>query len=168
MRPAIFLDRDGTINSDEGHYYVYKIEDLQFNPGVIDGIRRLNEAGYLVIVVTNQGGVAKGEYSTSDVERLHAYIQHVLAQHGAHIDAFYYCPHHDSISPCTCRKPAPGMILQAISEWDIDPDRSILIGDGSRDIEAAQAAGIRGIRIPKNSDLTPVIDTILSSLPFNH
>ena len=168
MRPAIFLDRDGTINSDEGHYYIYKIEDFQFNPGAIDGIRRLNEAGYLVIVVTNQGGVAKGEYSSSDVERLHAHVQHVLAQHGAHIDAFYYCPHHDSISPCTCRKPAPGMILQAIHEWDIDPDRSLLIGDGSRDIEAAQAAGIRGIRIPKNSDLTPVIDTILSTLPANH
>lgn len=74
MKKAIFLDRDGTINSDEGHYYIYKIEDFVFNPGVIDGIRRLNEAGYLIIVVTNQGGVAKGEYTIEDVENLHAHM----------------------------------------------------------------------------------------------
>lgn len=74
MNKAIFLDRDGTINSDEGHYYIYKVEDFVFNPGVIDGIRRLNEAGYLIIVVTNQGGVAKGEYTIEDVENLHVYM----------------------------------------------------------------------------------------------
>ena len=122
MNKAIFLDRDGTINSDEGHYYIYRIEDFVFNPGVIDGIRRLNEAGYLIIVVTNQGGVAKGEYTTEDVENLHAYMCAELEKHGAHIDKIYYCPLHSSI------------------------------------------AGIRGIKIPKNSDLTPVIDTILKQL----
>ena len=74
MNKAIFLDRDGTINSDEGHYYIYKVEDFVFNPGVIDGIRRLNEAGYLIIIVTNQGGVAKGEYSIEDVDNLHAHM----------------------------------------------------------------------------------------------
>ena len=163
MRPAIFLDRDGTINSDEGHYYVYRPEDFVFNPGVIDGIRRLNAAGYLVIVVTNQGGVAKGEYTAADVERVHAHMRAELARHGARVDAVYYCPHHDSVAPCSCRKPAPGMLLRAIREWDIDPARSLLLGDGSRDIEAARAAGIPAIRVPKNGDLTPFIDRILEA-----
>ena len=83
MKKAIFLDRDGTINSDEGHYYIYKVEDFVFNPGVIDGIRRLNEAGYLIIVVTNQGGVAKGEYTIEDVDNLHAHMCKELEKHGA-------------------------------------------------------------------------------------
>ena len=132
-----------------------------FNPGVIDGIRRLNEAGYLIIVVTNQGGVAKGEYSLEDVEALHAYMCAELEKHGARIDKIYYCPHHDSVAPCPCRKPSPYMIEQAIREYGIDKSASLLIGDGSRDIEAAEAAGIRGIKIKKNSDITPVIDSIL-------
>ena len=86
MKKAIFLDRDGTINSDEGHYYIYKVEDFVSNPGVIDGIRRLNEAGYLIIVVTNQGGVAKGEYTIEDVDNLHAHMCKELEKHGAHVD----------------------------------------------------------------------------------
>lgn len=88
MKKAIFLDRDGTINSDEGHYYIYKVEDFVFNPGVIDGIRRLNEAGYLIIVVTNQGGVAKGEYTIEDVDNLHAHMCKELEKHGAHVDKY--------------------------------------------------------------------------------
>ena len=84
-----------------------------------------------------------------------------LEKHGAHVDKIYYCPHHSSIAPCKCRKPSPYMIEQAIREFDIDKSASWLIGDGSRDIEAAEAGGIRGIKIPKNSDLTPVIDSIL-------
>ncbi len=120
MNKAIFLDRDGTINSDEGHYYIYKVEDFVFNPGVIDGIRRLNEAGYLIIVVTNQGGVAKGEYTIEDVENLHVYMCKELEKHGAHVDKIYYCPHHSSIDPCKCRKPSPYMIEQAIREFNID------------------------------------------------
>lgn len=162
MRTAIFFDRDGTINSDEGHYYIYKKEDFVFNPGAIDGIRRLNEAGYLVIVVTNQGGVAKGEYTTEDVEALHSYMQQELEKHGAHVDKIYYCPHHESVAPCPCRKPSPYMIEQAVREFDLDKSTSLLIGDGARDIEAANAAGIRGIKIKKNSDLTPIINDILN------
>ncbi|WP_059025963.1 D-glycero-alpha-D-manno-heptose-1,7-bisphosphate 7-phosphatase [Gabonibacter massiliensis] len=161
MNKAVFLDRDGTINSDEGHYYIYKKEDFIFNPGVVKGIRRLNEAGYLIIVVTNQGGVAKGEYSEREVELLHEYMCSELAKAGARIDKIYYCPHHDSVSICKCRKPSPYMIEKAIEEFDIDKSASYLIGDGTRDIEAAEAAGIRGIKIPKNSDITPVVDAIL-------
>ena len=166
MKPAVFLDRDDTINSDEGHYYIYRPEDFILNPGVTDGIRRLNAAGYLVIVVTNQGGVAKGVYTAADVERVHARMRELLAAGGARVDAVYYCPHHDSVAPCDCRKPAPGMLLRAIREWNVDPARSVMVGDGSRDIEAARAAGIRGVRVPKNGDLTPVVDAILDGSIF--
>ena len=162
MNKAVFFDRDGTINSDEGHYYIYRKEDFVFNPGAVEGIRRLNEAGYLVIVVTNQGGVAKGEYTCEDVDRLHAHMQAELAKHGAHVDKVYYCPHHDSVAPCRCRKPSPYFIEQAILEFDIDKSTAVMIGDSSRDIEAATAAGIRGIRIPKNSDLLPVVNEVMA------
>ena len=161
MKPAVFLDRDGTINNNANHYYVTRPEDFTFNPGVIDGIRRLNAAGYLVIVVTNQGGIAKGQCTAADVERTHAYMLAELARHGARVDAVYYCPHHHSVAPCSCRKPAPGMLLRAISEWDIDPARSVMLGDSDTDIQAATAAGVRGILVPKNGDLTPFIDQIL-------
>ncbi|MDR0766766.1 MAG: D-glycero-beta-D-manno-heptose 1,7-bisphosphate 7-phosphatase [Odoribacteraceae bacterium] len=161
MNRAVFLDRDGTINSNKDHYYVYRPADFEFNPGVVDGIRRLNEAGYLVIVVTNQGGVARGIYGTRDVEALHAYMREELGKRGARVDAIYYCPHHESVAPCRCRKPSPYMIEQAIERFDIDPALSCMIGDSPRDMEAARAAGVTGILVQKNSDITPVIDRVL-------
>lgn len=165
MRPAIFLDRDGTINSDEGHYYIFRPEDFRFNPGAIEAIRRFNEAGYLVIVITNQGGVARGLYTEKDVEAVHRYMQQELQARGARVDAVYYCPHHPDVAPCECRKPAPGMLLRATREWDVDPASSVMIGDGERDMEAARAAGIAGIRVPKNGDLGAVAERVLAH-PF--
>ncbi|MDR0544875.1 MAG: D-glycero-beta-D-manno-heptose 1,7-bisphosphate 7-phosphatase [Odoribacteraceae bacterium] len=160
---AVFLDRDGTINSNEDHYYVYLPEHFRFNDGVVDGVRRLNEAGYLVIVITNQGGVARGIYNARQVEELHAYMCRELEKAGARVDAIYYCPHHGDVAPCACRKPAPGMILQAIERFNIDPARSCMIGDSPRDVEAAAAAGVAAILLPSNSDITPAIDQLLSN-----
>ena len=161
---AVFFDRDGTINSDVGHYYIYRPEDFVFNPGVIAGMKRLQEAGYLLIVITNQGGVAKGEYTDDDVHRVHDYMCAELQKSGVHIDAIYYCPHHDSIAPCQCRKPSPYMVNQAVEKFNIDREASWFVGDGNRDVECAQAAGVRALKIEKNQDITPVIDTILSTL----
>ncbi|MDR2131083.1 MAG: HAD family hydrolase [Odoribacteraceae bacterium] len=158
---AVFFDRDGTINSTEGRYYVYRLDDLQFNPGVIDGIRRLNEAGYLVVVITNQGGIAKGIYEKRHVETFHGYMRFELRKHGARIDKIYYCPHHESVAPCCCRKPSPYLIELAMRQLDIDPAVSYMIGDSQSDMEAARAAGVTGIRIRPNSDLTPAIDRVL-------
>lgn len=163
---AVFLDRDGTINSNEEHYYVYLPSQFRFNTGVVDGIRRLNEANYLVIVITNQGGVAKGLYDARQVDELHAYMCRELQKAGARVDAIYCCPHHESVSPCACRKPSPGMILQAIEHFDIDPARSCMIGDSPRDVEAARAAGVAAILLPSNSDITPAIDQLLSNKPI--
>ncbi|WP_251621505.1 D-glycero-alpha-D-manno-heptose-1,7-bisphosphate 7-phosphatase [Odoribacter lunatus] len=162
-RKAVFLDRDGTLNSDEGHYYIYKPEDFVFNPGVIEGLKRLQKAGFLLFVVTNQGGIAKGIYTHEDVKRVHDYMCSILANHGVSIDKIYYCPHHESVESCICRKPSPYMINQAIEEFGIDKNQAWMIGDGKRDVEAAEAAGIKAILIQKNQNLIPAIEQILDS-----
>lgn len=145
MRQAVFLDRDGTINEERD--YLFRCEEFRFIPGVPQAIKKLNDAGLLVVVVTNQSGVARGYYSESDVERLHHFIQQQLATIGAHIDAFYYCPHHPTKGQgvykraCCCRKGEPGMLLQAAQEHDIDLARSYIVGDKLADVEAGLAAG---------------------------
>lgn len=166
LSKAVFLDRDGVIN-DGTLYYTYRPTDFKLNPGVTDGLRLLQNAGYKLIVVTNQGGVAKGEYSETDIAATHTYMLKLLADAKVHIDGVYYCSHHSDIAPCSCRKPAPGMILTAIAEHGIDPARSVLIGDSKRDIEAAEAAGVKGIKIGKNENILPYCQQIAASCPSN-
>lgn len=165
LNKAVFLDRDGTLNCDEGHYYIYKPEDVVFNPGVIDGLKRLKEAGFLLFIVTNQGGIAKGIYTHEDVKKVHDYMCAEFARHGITIDKIYYCPHHESVKSCICRKPSPYMINLAIEEFRVDKKQAWLIGDGTRDIKAAEAAGIKPIKIHKNQDITAAIDQILGTPP---
>ncbi|MGL5681810.1 MAG: D-glycero-alpha-D-manno-heptose-1,7-bisphosphate 7-phosphatase [Marinifilaceae bacterium] len=160
---AVFFDRDGTINSDEGHYYVYKVKDFVFNPGVISGMKRLQDAGYLLFVITNQGGVAKEIYTKEEVEELHQYMEECLAKEGVKLSKIYYCPHHESIKTCVCRKPSPYMVNLAIDEYNIDRAGSYFIGDSSRDVKCAEAANIKPIKIIKNQDVTPCIDKILKT-----
>ena len=148
---AVFLDRDGTINVERD--YLYKIEDFEFIPGTPEAIRRLKEAGFLVIVVSTQTGVGRGYYSEDDVDRLHRHIQQQLAAYGTCIDAFYFCPHHPEQgegayrTDCDCRKGEPGMILQAASEYGIDLEQSWMIGDKLADLEAGERAGCRTILV---------------------
>lgn len=140
-RKAVFLDRDGVLNRDVG--YAHKPPQIEWVLGAKTLVKRLNDAGYLVFVVTNQAGIARGLYAAEDVETLHQWMQDELRKSGAHIDAFYYCPHHpDFTGPCTCRKPEPGMITRALAEWPVDLAGSFLIGDKPTDIEAARRAGI--------------------------
>jgi D-glycero-D-manno-heptose 1,7-bisphosphate phosphatase len=149
-RPALFLDRDGVLNEDHG--YVYRWEDFRWIPGARDVVAAFNRAGWLVIVVTNQSGVGRGYYSEADVHTLHARMSEDLAQAGGHIDAFYYAPDHPD-APLDAyrhpdpplRKPNPGMILQALQDWPVDREASLLIGDKPSDLEAALRAGIRGV-----------------------
>ena len=149
-RPAAFLDRDGVLNVDYG--YVHKPEQLEWITGAPQAVRLLNDAGYLVIVITNQSGVARGYYNEAAVHNFHAHMQEKLHAEGAHIDAFYYCPHHPDGSVkelavrCHCRKPKPGMIEQAAREWLIDFDHSFLLGDKDDDMATAAAFKIRGIK----------------------
>jgi D-glycero-D-manno-heptose 1,7-bisphosphate phosphatase len=145
-KPAVFLDRDGVLNIDAG--YVYRSEDFIWTEGAREAVRLLNERGYLVFVVTNQSGVARGCYRETDVQRLHNWMKEDLVRITAHIDAFYYCPHHPEAlvesyrQICDCRKPAPGMILRAMREWPVDETQSFLIGNKEEDIAAAEHAAI--------------------------
>lgn len=147
-KPAVFLDRDGVLNVDKGH--VHLPEDFVWTDGAIDAVKYLNDRGYLLIVVTNQGGVARGYYTEQKVIELHNWMNEELSFTGAHIDAFYHCPHHPQGEgphgiPCGCRKPAPGLFLQAMKEWPVDKRKSIAIGDKETDLEAARKAGIKGV-----------------------
>ena len=160
MNKAIFLDRDGTLNNNRDHYYIWKAEDFQLNPGVVEALTELRERGYMLIVITNQGGVSKGKYTIEDVEALHHHMQSLLEQKGAVIDEIYYCPHHSDNEACLCRKPQPLMIEKALARYNIDPGQSYFIGDSERDIEAGKAAGVRTILIESNSDLTQVLDQV--------
>ncbi len=150
MQRAVFLDRDGTINLEKE--YLYRIDEFEFVPGAPEAIRLLNEAGFMVVVVTNQSGVARGYYTEEDVEALHHFISRELARHDARIDAWMYCPHHPSGKgryslPCSCRKPMPGMLLEAARRFDIDLEHSVMIGDKLADVEAALAAGCRPVLV---------------------
>lgn len=145
---SVFLDRDGVLNVDVD--YLYKIEDLQWVKGAREALSYLHKKGYQLFVVTNQSGIARGYYTVEDMEKLHQYMQSQLQEYGVQIEKFYYCPHHkegkvaEYAVDCICRKPKPGMLLQAMAEYAVDKEQSFLIGDSKRDVEAAQAAGIKG------------------------
>lgn len=144
---AGFFDRDGTINFDNG--YTYRIEDLEFIRGTPELIRKYNQLGYKVIVVTNQAGIAKKYYTEQDMHKFHTYLNEQLRElYGAHIDAFYFCPHHPDVTgECNCRKPKTGMIEQAISDWNIDVEKSVLYGDKTTDIKCGEKCNIKSILI---------------------
>ncbi len=150
MNKAVFFDRDGTLNEED--HYLHKIEDFKWIEGAIDAIKYCNDNGYLAIVITNQSGVARGYYPESDIMKLYNWMNDDLVKHGAHLDGIYYCPHHPNgkvkeyVIECDCRKPLPGMLFKAQKEQNIDLSASYLIGDGARDVECADAAGVKGIR----------------------
>ncbi|MDE2486670.1 MAG: HAD family hydrolase [Alphaproteobacteria bacterium] len=150
LRPALFLDRDGVLNEDRG--YVAHWDHFRWIPGAKAAVAAFNRAGWLVIVVTNQSGVGRGYYTEAEMHALHRRMSEELARDGARIDAFYFAPHHPEAASEAYRhpdppdrKPNPGMILRAMSDWPIDRDRSVLVGDKRSDMEAAERAGVRGL-----------------------
>jgi D-glycero-D-manno-heptose 1,7-bisphosphate phosphatase len=147
MIKAAFLDRDGVINKKAPEEaYITRWEDFEFLRGVPEAIALLNHAGFLVIVVTNQRGIARGIFSLDVLAQIHTNMSRELASSGAHLDAIYFCPH-DKEPPCSCRKPAPGMLLAAAAEHHIDLQNSWMIGDSASDREAGKLAGCRTITI---------------------
>jgi D-glycero-D-manno-heptose 1,7-bisphosphate phosphatase len=149
--PAIFLDRDGTMNVDVG--YLHAIDQIELFPWTTDALRLLKRAGFVLVVVTNQAGVARGLIAEGFVEQAHVELQRRLAPVGAAIDAFYYCPHHPLGTvekfrgECRCRKPNPGMVEDAVRDLGLDPRRSWVIGDKWLDVQLGQAVGARSILV---------------------
>jgi D-glycero-D-manno-heptose 1,7-bisphosphate phosphatase len=150
-RPAVFLDRDGTLLEEAG--YLDRLERLVFFPFTIDAVRLLNRAGFAVVVVTNQAGVARGLFKESFVAAAHRHITERLAAGGARVDGFYYCPHHPEAvveafrQTCDCRKPKPGMLTRAAADLDLALDRSFVVGDRWHDLEAGQRVGSRTLLV---------------------
>jgi D-glycero-D-manno-heptose 1,7-bisphosphate phosphatase len=146
-RPAVFLDRDGTLIEDV--HYIAKPEQVVLSPGAGAAVRRLNKAGILTIVVTNQSGIARGRITEEQYEAVRKRTDELLAAADAHIDASYYCPHLPEVTgPCECRKPGVALYRQAASEHGIDFSRSFFIGDRFRDVMPATTLGGRGILVP--------------------
>lgn len=152
---AVFFDRDGTLNVDVN--YLYKIEDLRWTEDALAALAYLHERGYLVFVVTNQSGIARGYYSVAAMNELHGHMRQDAERAGGAIEKFYYCPHYkEGALPeysvdCGCRKPKPGLLLQAFAEYELDKDACFMVGDSGRDIEAAHNAGIRGYKYERGS-----------------
>lgn len=172
---AIFLDRDGTINVYKG--FLRNIDDFELIDGVAEAVRKINDTGYLVIVVTNQPVIARGEVKIDELDEIHNKMETLLGLDGAYLDAIYYCPHHPHKGyegeipelkiECECRKPKPGMLLKAASKYNIDLTKSYIVGDGENDIKAGIAAGCKTVFLAnekKHMDLEVQPDYIYNSL----
>lgn len=155
MKPAVFLDRDGTMIRDVG--YLDAAEDLEFFPWTVDAIRALDRAGFAVVVTTNQSGIARGLLSEAQVHAIHDAMARFLDAGHAPVRAYYYCPHHPNgqvaafTKVCDCRKPAGGMVARAASDLGLDPSRSFVVGDTWLDVGLARSAGATAILVRTGS-----------------
>jgi histidinol-phosphate phosphatase family protein len=157
LRPALFLDRDGTINVDTIH--VSRADNVRLIPGAAAAIARVNAAGIPVIVVSNQSGIGRGLFTVDEYEQVRARIDELLAAAGAQVLTTYYCPHSPEVAPaCECRKPGPALYRQAAAEHGLDLAKSWYVGDRLRDIQPAKTFGGHGILVPR--DTTPGIDVV--------
>jgi len=163
MKKAAFLDRDGVLNrkAPEGQY-VTRWEDMEFLPGAHEAVRLLNQAGFFVVVVSNQRCVAKGLVTTGELESMHERMRQEFAAAGARIDAIYYCPH-ETDPPCDCRKPQPGLLLYAARRHDLDLAASWMIGDSEKDVDAGTAAGCRTAFLTDNGKSAPSNSHVVGS-----
>jgi D-glycero-D-manno-heptose 1,7-bisphosphate phosphatase len=147
----VFLDRDGTIIEEVG--YLDRPERVEFFPWTIDAIRALNRAGLGVFMVSNQSGIARGFFTDAVVDEIHRRMADMLAAGGAHIDAYYYCPHHpegsvrELATVCACRKPARGLVDRAVTDFGVDPERSFVVGDRWLDVGLARTVGAKGVLV---------------------
>lgn len=163
MPKALFLDRDGVVNIEKN--YLYKIEDFEFMDGIIDVCQKYQSQGYLLIIVTNQSGISRGYYTEDDFQKLSRWMIEHFQSLGITMTHIFHCPHHENIDgPCECRKPEPGMFLEAQKLYAIDMKESVMIGDNERDIEAAQAAGVGYNILLSSQAITSRADRIIHSL----
>jgi D-glycero-D-manno-heptose 1,7-bisphosphate phosphatase len=167
MNKAIFLDRDGVINNETGHYYITKAVDFVLNDGITDLLSWLMKEGFLLIVITNQGGISRGMYARHDTDLIHEKMSELLNAQGIVIDEIYYCPHHPENEKCICRKPDSVQIEKAIARFSIDPTISWFIGDRETDMEAARKTGLGTIKVNTNQDMSSVLKMMKEKLQTN-
>jgi D-glycero-D-manno-heptose 1,7-bisphosphate phosphatase len=161
MNKAIFLDRDGVINKELGDY-VKKLSDFEVLAHVVEGLQLFKDNGFLLIVITNQGGISKLEYGRTEMHAMHSYLKNYLGNSGIELTHIYYCPHHPNQSKCLCRKPASLLVEKAIAKYGIDPTQSYFIGDKQRDIDCGLAVGVKGFLIAPNENWVPIAKQICS------
>ena len=149
MNKAIFLDRDGVINHDPDDY-TYLLEETTILPGIIEFAKKIKEKGYLVIVITNQGGINKGRYTHEHVTAVNGFIEEEFNKVGVKIEEFFYCPHHNAKQACLCRKPDSLLIERGLYKYNVDPSKSYFIGDKWRDVECGEKAGVKELKIDVN------------------
>lgn len=160
MNKAIFLDRDGIINVEIGDY-IKRFEDFTLIPQLGEALSLLKSKGFIFVVITNQGGLAKDLYTTYELDKMHNYLTLEMLKFGVQFEEIYYCPHHpDYNGKCLCRKPGSQMIEKAIARFNIDPNLSYFIGDKQRDVDAGAAVGVKGILVESNPDLLRVVSSI--------
>lgn len=159
INKAVFFDRDGTLNHN-GDYYVYSPDRFVLNPGVGETLGELAQRGYLLFVVSNQSGIAKGLYGNKEVEAVHSRMKELLLPFGVEITEILWCSHHPDYGKCLCRKPSPLLVQRMLAQHKVNPALSFLVGDMQRDIDAGTAAGLTGIQVVPNSDLRPILKVI--------
>lgn len=157
MCKAIFLDRDGVLIDNQQHYYIWKSDQMKFVDGVFKNLQLLQENGFHLFIVSNQGGISRGLYSKEDILKLHVEMIQTFRNNNIAITDILFCPHHGDNEKCLCRKPEPLMIEKLIAKYGINPSESVMIGDSESDMQAAAGAGIRGIKIRANQNMLPYI-----------
>lgn len=160
MNKAVFLDRDGVVNFERGDY-VSNPKDFVINQGVLQAIKMFRDNNFLVIIITNQGGIAKKLYSINDVMLMHNRLIDELKQNNSSINDIYMCPHHDNYGKCLCRKPGSLLFEKALAVYNIDPAKSFMIGDSQRDVDAAEKLGITSFLINPNENILRISQKII-------
>ena len=158
---AIFLDRDGVLIRERGDY-TFLLEDVSINEGVFDALRIFLDAGFKLIVISNQSGISKGLYTQQQADFIHFHLNRNFAAKKIYIEEFYYCPHHPDITNCICRKPDSQLLEKAIARFDIDVRNSWFIGDADRDVEAGDKIFLNTYKIEVNASLVPVAEKIVN------
>lgn len=160
MNKAVFLDRDGVIINNRDHYYIWKADQMEFVDGIFENLRLLQQKGYWLFIVSNQGGISRGLYTKEDLVKLHEQLLDILGHHQIRLQEIVFCPHHPEHEKCLCRKPASLMIDKLLAKYELSKTDSVMIGDSESDMQAARMAGIRGIKIPANENMFQFISTL--------
>ncbi|MES2381755.1 MAG: HAD family hydrolase [Bacteroidota bacterium] len=161
LNKAAFFDRDGVLNFEVGDY-IQRFEDFKLLPYLFSNLKKLHDNGYLLFVITNQGGIAKKLYNRTELEKMHLFLQEQAKENGFFFTEMYYCPHHPESSNCLCRKPGSMMVEKAVAKYNIDVTKSFMIGDKERDVVCANGAGVKGYLIDANQDFSHIVEQEMS------